>query len=314
MSTSVLIVLFDTNGQSYRFYEPRQFLFRKEKYTPYTELSVTVQDKDGAVPLLCTFNRIVFAVNGRALHDGLIDDADFRMENGVSVISVRSRGFTSLLLNNEMVPGMHYSMSINKLMQEYYTFPFPVKWKSDVSACNYIYVKPHRSMWDSVVNISFKLYDSYPYIRYTNEINLEPHSDTAERSFSKSEYLAAGWSTSSKNLLSDLHMQDIEGNYGVYSLNMSESADMYIVRNKQVAFDRQYLDDPERSMELTLALAAKGWRTRYVTINGYEALDIYDMVSAEGVFDSQRICAVTVSGNASGVRTTYSVYIDNMTE
>lgn len=314
MSTSVLITLFTTEGQAFHLYEPRQFVFRKEKYTPYTELSLTVQDKEGTVPLLCTFNRIVFTVNGNALHDGLIDNADFRMENGVSVISVRSRGFTSLLLNNEMVPGLHFSMSINKLMQNYYTFPFQVKWKSDITACNYIYVKPHNSMWESVVNMGFKLYSSYPYIRHTNEINLQPHSDTTERSFSKNEYLAAGWTTASKNLLSDLHMQDIEGNYETYNLNAPEAESMYVVRHKQISFDRQYLDRPERSMELILALAAKGWRTRYVTINGYEKLDIYDMVSAEGVFDSQRICAVTVSGNASGVKTTYSVYLDNMTE
>lgn len=314
MNTSVLIVLFSTDGNSYRFYEPVQFVFRKEKYTPFTELSLTVQDKEGIVPALCTFNRIVLAVSGFGLHDGLIDNADFRIEKGVSVISVRSRGFTSLLLNNEMVPGLHYTMSINKLMQEYYTFPFPVKWKNDSTACNYIYVKPHRSMWDSVVNMAFKLYDCYPYIRYTNEINLEPHEDPKDRSFSRSEYIAAGWTTSAKSLLSDLHMQDIEGNYETYNLNSPQAEDMYIVRHKQVAFDRQYLDEPDRSMELTFALAAKGWRKRYVTIAGYENLDLYDFAAAEGVFDSARICAVTVTGNAAGVRTTYTVYEDNLTK
>ncbi|MBQ8725112.1 MAG: hypothetical protein IJY74_05510 [Oscillospiraceae bacterium] len=311
MNAETLLVLHTPEGTAYRFYEVRQFVFRKEKYTPYTELSLTVQDKDGIVPALCVFNRIVFTVNGNNLHEGLADSVDYCIEGGVSVIRIRSRGFTSLLLNNQMVPGLHTAMSINKLMQNYYDFPFPVKWKHDITTCDYIYVKPNRSMWDSVVNLGYKLYDSYPYIRYANEINLDPHEDTSGCMFTKADYLSAGWITNTKGMLSHLHMQDLEGNYGVYNHESPVAESMHIVRHKQIAFDRQYLDDPQRSMELTFSLASKGWRSRYVTVSGYVKLDVNDYVSADGIFFPARISAVTVTGDKNGVFTTYAVYADD---
>lgn len=310
MNTETKLILHSPDGSAYIFYEIRQFIFRKEKYTPYTELSLTVQDKDGIVPALCVFNRIVFTVNGNNLHEGLADSVDFCIEGGVSTIKIRSRGFTSLLLNNQMIPGLHTSMSINKLMQSYYDFPFPVKWKSDITTCDYIYVKPNRSMWDSVVNLGYKLYDSYPYIRYANEINLAPHEDTSGRMFTKADYLSAGWITTTRGMLSHLHMQDMEGNYDVYNHESPTAENMLIVRHKQVAFDRQYLDDPQRSMELTFSLASKGWRSLYVTVPGYVKLDVNDYAGAEGVFTPARICAVTVSGDKNGVVSTYAVYHD----
>ncbi|MBO5227285.1 MAG: hypothetical protein J6B17_04285 [Ruminococcus sp.] len=310
MNTETKLILHSPDGSAYIFYEVRQFVFRKEKYMPYTELSLTVQDKDGIVPALCVFNRIVFTVNGNNLHEGLADSVDYCIEGGVSTIKIRSRGFTSLLLNNQMIPGMHYTMSIGKLMEEYYNFPFPVKWKNDISVCQYIYVKPNRSMWDSVVNLAYKIYSCHPYIRYANEINLKPHDQPASRVLSKDDYISAGWITNTKGMLSHLHMQDIEGNYDTYSHENPDAEDMLIVRHKQVAFDRQYLDDPEHSMQLTFSLASKGWRSRYVTISGYIKLDVNDCVSAEGIFPSRRISSVTVTGGREGVFTTFAIYED----
>ena len=193
MTASALAVLFTTDNDALRFTNVYRFSFSKDKYTPYSQLDITLVDKDGVVPLLCTFKRITFMLNEKGIHDGLIDHADFRTENGVSTIHISSRGFTSLLLGNQMVPGMHYDMSINKLMESYYEFPFPIRWKSDITTCNYIYVKPHCSMWDSVINLGYKLYGCYPYVRYPCEINISPHSEPKERFFSKGEYLSAGW-------------------------------------------------------------------------------------------------------------------------
>ena len=108
-------------------------------------------------------------------------------------------------------------------------------------------------------------------------------------------------------------MQDIDGNYEVYNLHNDDADDMLIVRHKQISFDMQYLDEPERSLELTFGLSSKGWRSRYVTISGFEDLDIYDLVSAEDVFENSCICAVDITGSSGGVKTTYTAYLDNFT-
>ncbi len=310
MIHQTLAYLYDTDGNTYLLQKPIQFLFRKEKYTPYTELNITVQDTEQAVPAAAVFNRVQLVLNGQLLHDGIIDTADYRTEHGVSSIAVKSRGFTSLLLNNEMTPGVHTEMSLDRLMTEYYDFPSQIHWQPDSDASNYIYVRAHSSMWESVVNLGYKLYKNYPYIRRTNQIRLQLHDDADGRIFTSSEVLSSGARTMGNRLLSHLHMADLEGNYGTYHLENPDAADMYIVRHKQLAFDRQYLNDPMQSMNLKFALASQGWRSYYVTCNGYVPLDLNDFAGVSGVFSPGRISAVTVTGNSSGIRSTFAVYHD----
>ncbi len=311
MNTTVQAVVHTKEENHIEFREAVSFYFHKDKYSANTELDIILQDKTGAVPEFCTINRIELAVSGFNIHNGLIDKAEIRRENGITQLKVHSRGFTSLLLANEMEPGLHTNVSINTLMNDYYTFPPFVKWKNDHSTVNYIYVKPHRSMWDSIINLSYKLYGEYPYIRNANEINLNPHTDYVSTVFLKKEYLASGWSIGTKGMLSHLHMQDVDGNYGAFERTWDQADDMYIVRHKQIAFDRQYLDDPERSMDLLLSTASQKWRTRYVEIPGYVKLDVNDIISAEGLFVGARIGGITVSGDRKGVKTRYEVYYDS---
>ncbi|MBQ8688655.1 MAG: hypothetical protein IJ512_08985 [Ruminococcus sp.] len=315
MMRNVLVYLYDTDGHMVYLRAPLRFVFRKEKYTPCTELDVTVQyAEDDQLHIGSVINRVRITVEGYPLHDGIIDQAEYRRENGAAVVTVRSRGFTALLLNNEMTPGIHTAMSLDKLMTEYYTFPVQVQWEANSDASNYIYVKPHRSMWDSVVNLGYKLYGSYPYIYSTNQIRLSAHKNPETRIFSSGEILSAGFRTTGSRLLSHLHMQDIEGNYDTYQLENPDAAAMHIVRHKQMPFDRQYLYDPEQSMNLTFALAAQGWRAWSVTYGGYVHLDLNDYAGAEGVFAPGRISALTVKGDASGLKSIFTVYEDAFSE
>ncbi len=311
MSTPVLAVIHTKENNHIEFREAISFLFHKDKYSANTELNIVLQDKKGTVPEYCTINRIELTVGGVNLHQGLIDSAEVRRENGVTQLRIRSRGFTCLLLANEMEPGIHTDISIGALMTDYYHFPPFVKWKIDHNILNYIYVKPHRSMWDSIINLSYKLYGEYPYIRYANEINLYPHNNYRDVVFMKDDYLASGWITRTKGMLSHLHMQDIQGNYGAFEREWDQADEMYIVRHKQVAFDNQYLDNPERSMDLLLSTASQKWRTRYIEIPGYIPLDINDYMSAESLFAGVRVCGVTVSGDRTGVKTRFEVYYDS---
>lgn len=308
---SVFITVYTADEEYYRFESIKQFVFRKDKYTPYTELSVTIIDSENILDLHAVISNVRFVIDHNVLHIGIADTSEHFTENGVSFITIRSRGYTSLLLNNQMVPGIHSNMSIEKLMTSYYKFPYTIMWEDDSSVCNYIYVKEHRSMWDSVVNLGYKLYKTYPYIKEANKIMIRPHSNPYSVMFEKNNVLKYGTAVNTTGILSHLHMQDMEGNYETYNLENTLAEKLLIVRHKQIPFDRQYLNDPDMSMNLTFALASKAWRSKYITINGTSHLDVNDAVGMDGFFDMQRVCAVMISGNSRGIQSTYYVYEDD---
>ncbi len=310
MKDHVYVYLYDTSGVSYMMRYPRQFVYRRERYMPYTELHVTVQDEGHLVPQNAIICRVQMILFGHLVHDGIIDRVEMREEYGKTVITVRSKGFTSLLMNNEMTPGLHTKMSLDKLMRNYYQFPSQILWDNETDDSNYIFVKPHRSMWDSVLNLAYKLYETYPYIRSTNTVCLHPSDARRSYDFGREEILSSGYATVGSKLLSHLHMQGIDDEYDVHNQENPTAAQMHIVRHKKIAFDRQYLNDPGKSMRLTFACSEQGWRSKFVTCSGYRRLELYDYVSAEGVFEKSVVAAVTVQGDANGVRSTYTVYED----
>lgn len=314
MSDMISLVLKTTEGDYFTFNAVKQFSFRKDKYTPFTEMTITVADTGREIAPGAVIHQVNLMINRLSVHIGLADTCDCRMENGVSFITIRSRGYTSLLLNNQMVPGIHSQMSLEKLMTGYYEFPYPVQWEQDSTVCNYIFVREHRSMWDSVVNLGYKLYGKYPYIKGPNRIMLRPSTGAANKTFTEDEVMSIGVRTDTTGIISHLHMQDIEGNYGVYNLENANAEELLIVRHKQTAFDRQYLDDPVKSMQLTFSLASSGWRSRYITVKGYPALDVNDYISCGELINNERICAVSITGDRSGIRSTFSVYDDDFTE
>ncbi len=309
MNTDVYIVLYTKDGKSYAFSSADSFVFRKDKYTPYTELSVSFTDNGNTIPEDSVINRIRFDAGGNSLHHGLIDNAEVRRENGVVKVNVRSRGFTSLLMSNQMEPGLYSRISLDMLMENYYTFPY-VQWEKDSSVCNYIYIKPNRSVWDSVVNMAYKLYGTHPYIRKSNEVTLKPRAEYRTAEFGAGDYTASGWCVNTRGLMSHLHMQDLEGNYGVYSHSYPSAEDMLIVRHKQVPFDRQYLNDPEMSMELTFALAAKGWKSKYIEIPGCAKVDVFDHIFTPDMPNGKPVAAVMVKGDSRGVKSRFYIYDD----
>ena len=85
---------------------------------------------------------------------------------------IESRGFTSLLCQNQIEPGLKTNISFNSLMDVYYTLPY-VTHEDNSDTGNYIYVKDNSNMWDGVVNLSYKLYGNYPFIREKVQIDVK---------------------------------------------------------------------------------------------------------------------------------------------
>lgn len=93
-------------------------------------------------------------------------------ENGTSYVRFSSRGLTALLLQNQLEPGLHTAMSLDKLMQDFVTFPKEITWESDTDTSNYLFVKESTSMWDGVANLTYKLCGRYPFVYHANEIRM----------------------------------------------------------------------------------------------------------------------------------------------
>lgn len=306
----MILTLYDTEGSEYTFGQVLHFVYRKEKYLPYTELHVTLCDPEQQVPFSATIRQVRMVLDGQVLHNGLTDRVTLQRKNGVTLFTIASKGYTSLLQSNELTPGLHTRMSLDRMMTAYYTFPSCITWQSVGNASNYIYVKQHHSMWDGVINLGYKIYGKHPYIKGHNEIRLSAHDNPKRYVVTADEMLTAENGTVGNRMISHLHMQDLDGNYDVYNLENPDAQLLQVVRHKKIAFDRQYLNNPEQSMQLTLALSEQGWRWHGVTCRGYPHVDLYDCIGAEGIFDAGTIAAVTVQGDAKGICSQFAIYDD----
>lgn len=126
----------------------------KDVYLPYSTLSISLvpQQTDFG-----TIRRVQLTVRQTTVHDGLADQVKLEQKNGQSFLTIASRGFTSLLCQNELAKGLIAKISLDQLMKDYYPFPTQIKWEPNTDTSNYIYVKENDTMWDGVSNLCFKL-------------------------------------------------------------------------------------------------------------------------------------------------------------
>ncbi|MCC8111944.1 MAG: hypothetical protein LIO74_10295 [Ruminococcus sp.] len=111
-------------GTSHTFYfsDLHTLVLEKEIYTPYSQLTVTVYDTDSPENLL-DINRAELLSDSTQLHLGTIEQLSVTKENGIIKLQLTSRGLTAMLLQNQLKPGIHTEMSLDRLMTEFYTFP-----------------------------------------------------------------------------------------------------------------------------------------------------------------------------------------------
>lgn len=113
------------------------FSFKKDAYTPYTTLTVrAAADSESFL----TASEIKFYIKGILVHHGLIDMLTAEISGGSKILTLISRGFTSLLCQNQIEPGLKTGVSVNNLMDSFYTLPY-VTHEDNSDQSSYIYVK-----------------------------------------------------------------------------------------------------------------------------------------------------------------------------
>lgn len=290
------------------------FRFTKDAYTPYTQLSAvfsTITTAFTPFGSSSEYTEVIFYINSHIVHEGIIDSLKIIKENGVEKGIIKSRGFTSLLLDNQLKPGLYMNISIDKLINNYYTLPKVTNEPS--TSENYIFVRNGSSMWDALVSLSYKVHGTYPYIKGTNKVMMTAETPQKNLVFDDDTLLNYGSEMKTFRIASDFHMSDIDDTYDKYSYNNPEAAEKKIVRHRYFDLDRRFLYSPEQALFFRNAIAMRGWKRKFCTYNGYQKEDLYDTVSF-GDVQNGIIKSILITGDRNGVKTELSVYEDKFTQ
>ncbi|SHM75038.1 hypothetical protein [Ruminococcus flavefaciens] len=281
------------------------FNFIKDIYTPYTSLSAKVRTSrtnfDNAA-------EVMLAIDNSLIHHGLIDDLKIEKTGGEYFLSVTSRGFTSLLCQNQIEPGLKMNISFNMLMDNFYTLPY-VTHENNSDDSSYIYVRPNTSMWDAASNLAYKLLGTYPYIRGTNTVMISPFPAPEVFDFTDAELISHGTELACRHIASDYHMADINGNYGTFDLTDPDAAALKIVRHKYFDLDMRFLYAPQQALYFRDKFDFRGQKMLFCSYSGFCGEDLYDLVSFTGV-TAERIGSIKIRGSSKGIFTETGVYRD----
>ena len=278
----------------------------KEYYTPYSTLKATFVLN---IPIGEIID-VELIVNGTAVHNGIVDTVEIKELSSFRAITVSSRSHTSMLGQNELVPGLISNVSLNTLMSNYIQIP-NVFHENNAVVSNYIYVKEHASLWEAVTNLCLKQNNTYPYIANVNTIRytLPASPKTVVLSRNDRNIIACGNSFDYTNMISDFHMRDTEGTYNTFNKSDSEVSARGIVRHKHISFDRQWLDDPIKGLGYRINYGMRGFRSDFVSYLGYTGEDLNDLVTFENLVNI-RISKIEISGSSKGLLTKLTCYRD----
>lgn len=302
----VKLILVKKDGSLFEEKNILSFVFSKDMYVPYTELSVRFKAQSEDFNNVC---EVKLVSGGKEIHHGLLDNLDFYKAKDCFMCRIESRGFTSLLCQNQIEPGLKTNISFNSLMDGYYTLPY-VTHEDNSDTGNYIYVKDNSNMWDGVVNLSYKLYGNYPFIRGTNCVRITPAADRSEFLYSDNSLLRSGTRRSTKRFASHFHMADINGEYGQFELTDADVVSSKIIRHLYFDLDKQFLYSPQEALVYRDKYDKRAGLEYYCLYSGYNGEDLSDLVSF-GPLQKRKISSVKIYGGSNGIFTELGVYIDD---
>lgn len=304
MSQATLI-LTDVSGALLTEAVCTQFRFIKERYMPYTQLTAVFL-ADSAVfgePAAAEFR-----LDGAAVHFGLIDTIRTEEQNGQILLKLTSRGFTSLLCQNQMAAGTVTDVTLRSLMESY-AVPH-VSYEDGIDATNYVWIKEGSTQWDAIVNYAYKYNQNHPYISGPNTVRVTVPENPVCHEISETELTAKGSVRDYRTLLSEIHMPDISGDPDAYSLVNSVAAERNIARHKRISLDLQYASDPPACLEQKIRFSMRGFSAEYGEYRGFRGEELEDLIRFGASGAAERIGKIELTGKPEGVKTRVWIYHD----
>ncbi len=280
------------------------FHYVKDVYTPYVlfEGKYTSSNVESE-----KFSRVEFWAFSKMLHRGLVDSIDICHSDNKCVITVKSKGFTSLLCQNQPEPGMMRDVTIANILATYPDIPYVSCEESE--AVNYIYIKDGSTVWDSIVNLAFRQTGIYPYVESDNKVRITQRLPAIEFILDRRNVLATGVVDDFTKIISHIHMQDVDGSYDVFNQTNNKALERNIIRHKQIPLDRQFLYKPEDAPDYKLKFSMRGNRYHYIRYMGYNYEDLFDLVSYN-TLQNKKIHGIDVVFNGTMPITTLKMYDD----
>lgn len=297
------------NGAEVHIEDILSLSYYKDVYSPYSRLTLTAVRSKIDFPDDCIAVR--FCVGQNEIHCGIVDRYQKYKENNIDKIIVNSRGYTSLLTENQLPPGMYTDMSINRLFNEHISFGNITHEDNDESS--YIFVKRGTPVWDGIANLTYKLKGSYPYIRGCNTVMMSMPNRPKELTLQDSEILKIGKEIVTNKMASNFHMENLSGEYGEYDCTVNEALERGIVRHRYFELDRRFLSSPDKAGEYRAALATQGCERKIFTYYGYHGEDLNDLLT-HGEMEQERIKAIKIIGRNKVVTTELKVYNDRFSQ
>ena len=306
MSTRLILV--NKNMTSHTEADILSFSFRKEAYLPYTKLSAAFVSESVSID---DYAEAKLFIDGQLIHHGYINTVEYR-KSGVKIKGyILSDGFTAQLCRAQIEPGLKIGVSLNSLMDGFYTLPY-VEHENNPDTSSYIYVRKNAAMWDAVASLSYKLCGTYPYIRGANTVRITPFPTPSSFSYDTDECTETGRGNDYRRMNSNYHMADINGDYGHYDLTDNTAVDYRFVRHIYMDLDMRFLYDPQQALEYRNKLDCRGMRKRWCIYNGYKGEDISDIMTVDNGTPS-RIMFIEINGSGKGIFTKVGTYTDKFT-
>ncbi|MDE7278505.1 MAG: hypothetical protein K2N26_02120 [Oscillospiraceae bacterium] len=298
---NAVLTLKTTGGTTFVINKLVGFKCRKERYTPYSSLDVTVIGGEGISDVV----EAKLSIGEKILHRGIMDSLTVTKSGGRTQLRLSSRGFSSMLAQNELAPGLMAGLSLNSLMSEKMIVP-NVTWQNSSQTVRYIYVNEHDSQWSAIVSLSLSLNEDYPYIGAVNEVRLFPVNPKTIR---PENIFEEGHSGDYSKMVSHYHMKDVNGTYS-YNYTDGFATARGIVRHKYIAYDRQFVGLNDYGLLYRLSFTERGCKTKFLTYIGYNGEELRDKVTfPDG--SVHEISAVEICGNAKrGIFTKDICYFD----
>ena len=303
MTTSLICTPAD--GTGYTLTKCLRFSLLRERYQPFSVLQAqfAAAAPDAPVP-----QHVSFQLGGQTVHAGLVQKAELRQTEGITVLNVTAKGDGVALLHSQLDPGNYYNATLQSLLSAY-TLP-GVTWDQTADTVNYIVVDERQPLWEAVIAYAYKLRQGFPYVRVPNLVCVAPQAGQTAVTLPADAVLAAGTSLNTADLISRIDMADLDGQYGTFTLTNSEAVRRGIISVQNMRFDRQFLYAPPDAMQYRISRSSRRMTAKTVRYAGYCGEDIEDLIACGTL--SGRVSRIRITGGADGIVTEDTLYYDDL--
>lgn len=306
MKTMLLFIT--EQEQQFRYYDCIQFMLVRDRYQPYATLHARMQVEQPALSSDDPVAEVQFYLNNVLLFEGIAKKTEYVHEQNHWVLKITAQSFSSALVKNQLVPGIHTGVTLQSLME---TYKLPkVTYETGIEETNYIYVKANTAMWDSIIAYNYKLCNGFPYVRLPNMLCMLPRTGKVPIQIPADRILRYTEGSECSEMISRIDMANAEGNYGKFSLTNFEALRRGIVRIRQSLLDKQYLYDPSDALRFRVDISNRKLFSKSVSYTGHCFEDLEDLVRA-GTQLTARVSRIVISGDAKGIVTTDTFYFDS---